>query len=119
MEDLKWAKAWYYTTISVSDMTWDVEGTTYTIWSDNISLKQSDFWIITWADDANVKCGLGSEFSSWQITFIYRESWTTGWLLWKYWAMPTIELKIPANTPAATYKWTITYTLIENAELDS
>lgn len=117
LQDLKWAKAWYYTTISVSDLTWEVEGTPpYTIGSGNISLKQNNFDMITWVENDDVECGLDSMFSGGEITFINRASGTTGWLLWKYGAVPTIEVKVPANTPATTYRWVITYTLYDRID---
>ena len=118
VEDMKWSSSGYYTTISASDLVWTINGKQYSIPKSNISLKVNMFGTISWKINGQVT--KNSKFERFyplgeEVMFIKRESWTEAWLFWKYWARSSIQIAIPAYTPVTTYKWTITYTLYDNA----
>ena len=117
VEDLKWSSNGYYTTISVSDLTWEVEdGVVSTISWSNIYLMSNNFTKIDWKDNSDVK--MNSWFNTYKaintpVTYISRTWWTAPWILSKYGDTPKLKVEVPANTPAATYHGVITYTLYE------
>lgn len=124
IEDLKWSAKGYTTTINVSDLDWkegsDAEG--YSIPAANVKFTAN--WKESWDDSAAIywvnndsvavngtTCTFSSESDT--CTYISREENTKAWVLWRYGTKPSIDLKVPANTPAGEYEGTITYTLID------
>ena len=120
IEDMKWAESWYYTTISVTDLTWTVA--THVISADNVYLKTA--WetpsYISWATVSDSKVVFSSAIKSrhnWSTPVYYFHRLNTAasdaWRIWKWWDNLQIKVTIPAHTPSDTYRWTITYTLID------
>jgi len=120
VEDMKWVESGYYTTISVTDLTWTVAG--HMISADNVSLKTA--WnepsYITWAIVNDSKVIFWSAITSWHsgstpVNYFQRLNTASedAWRVWKWWDDLQIKVTIPAHTPYDTYRWTITYTLYD------
>jgi len=120
VEDMKWVESGYYTTISVTDLTWTVAG--HMISADNVSLKTA------WNEPSNISWATASEAKvifwawittwhsgSWQVNYFQRLNTASedAWRVWKWWDNLQIKVNIPAHTPFDTYRWTITYTLYD------
>lgn len=122
--DLKWAKVWYYTTISASPMyrhigdTKDTEDT-YAIPANLIKFtpesRSAEERKIDWAENAEVKVNNCNLLESVK-TYFYRQADKNEWILGEYGDSPTVEVTIPANRPSWRYQWTITYTLYDMSE---
>ena len=121
VEDMKWVESWYYTTISVTDLTWSVAS--HVIPANNISLKTA--WNtptnISWATASEAKVIFWEWITSWHsgstpVNYFQRLNTATAdaWRVWKWWDNLQIKVNIPAHTPSDTYRWTITYTLYDN-----
>ena len=121
VEDMKWVESWYYTTISVTDLTWNVAS--HVISANNISLKTEN-WIpslISWADVSEALVVFGDDIKSrhntWSapVTYFNREDTPSNlaWRVWKWWDNLQVKVNIPAHTPSDIYRWTITYTLYD------
>ena len=117
VKDLKWAQKWYYATVQSSDLTWLVWGVEYKIPASNIRFtaneKEWDDWKLEWVANSEVIVNGNNDSIAEPFTYLDRAAWTTPWVLGKYGTKPTINLTIPANTPAGSYKGTLTYTLID------
>jgi len=120
VEDMKWLETGYYTTISVTDLTWTVS--THVISADNVYLKTA--WnepsYITWATVNDSKVIFWSAITSWHsgstpVNYFQRLNTASqdAWRVWKWWDNLQIKVNIPAHTPYDTYRWTITYTLYD------
>ena len=121
VEDMKWVESWFYTTISVTDLTWSVA--THVISANNVYLKTA--WStpsnISWATASEAKVVFGNAITSWhngswQVNYFQRLNTSTAeaWRVWKWWDNLQVKVTIPAHTPYDTYRWTITYTLYDN-----
>lgn len=123
VQDLKWAASGYYTTISVTDMTGMVWTTMYTIPAANIKFKAwSEVKVASGANDHDVE--INSALANYAsiatpVNYIMRgtdTTTTTGWILWRYYDDGAkMQITIPANLPATTYKGTLIYTLYDRA----
>ena len=122
VQDLKWAAEGYYTTISVTEMTGMVWTTMYTIPAANIKFKAwTAVKVASGAAEHDVK--INSELSANfkpinnAVNYIMRgtdDTPTTGWIIWRYYDDEAqMQITIPANLPAATYKGTLIYTLYD------
>ena len=121
VEDMKWVESWYYTTVSVTDLTWSVAS--HVIPANNIYLKTA--WnepsYISWATVSDSKVVFSNDIKSWHnnlaepVTYFNRQNTATAeaWRVWKWWDNLQIKVNIPAHTPYDTYRWTITYTLYD------
>lgn len=129
--DFKGSEKGYYTTIQVSPLKVlnsageyddDLIATNpaYKIDADNVSFKHGTLTKMQGVDNSEVKFGdeLANLYPiSGAVTYFLRDEWTTAGLLGEYGDdKPSISVNIPANTPAGTYKGTITYTLFDNAD---
>lgn len=117
VKDLKGAKKGYYATVQSSDLVWDVGWTEYKIPAGNIRFtaneKEWDDWKLAWVPNSEVVVNGDNADISEPFTYFDRAMDSTPWVLGKYGTKPTINLTIPANTPATSYKGTLTYTLID------
>jgi len=121
VEDMKWLETGYYTTISVTNLTWTVA--THVISANNVYLKTA--WetpsYITWATVSDSKVVFSNDIKSWHnnwaepVTYFNRQNTPSNlaWRVWKWWDNLQIKVNIPAHTPYDTYRWTITYTLYD------
>ncbi len=113
IEDPIWTDNWYYTTISISDLSWDYEN----IDNSNIYLKWD--WITLLSGDSNRRVTINSSLTNYQpignpITYIKRDNQTNYGITWKYWNKPRLRFDIPAFISIDAYHATLTYTLYEN-----
>jgi len=122
VEDMKWVETWYYTTISVTDLTWTVAS--HVISANNVYLKTA--WnepsYISWAIVSDSKVVFSNDIKLWHnnwaepVTYFNRQNTPSNlaWRVWKWWDNLQIKVNIPAHTPFDTYRWIITYTLYDN-----
>lgn len=113
VQDLKGAAAGYTTTLQSSDLVWQTL-TSNTIAASNVKLTVNGVTKTAGESNSAVQASASSSALNSAVTFIHRGN-STAWILWKYEALPTITVTIPANTPADTYKGTLTYTITENS----
>ena len=112
IEDLKWSKTGYVTTVQVTDLTWTYEWTQYVIPWSNVKFTANSKTTLLWKNNSQVT--VDTDLPIWTAqTYFQRANNTTAWILGKYWTKPTITVTIPAGTPGTTYRWTLTYTLTE------
>ena len=133
--DFKGSEKGYYTTIQVTDLkvlnsageydeTLISKNPAYKIDASNVSFKHGSLKTMQGVDNDEVEFGdkLANLYPiSGAVTYFFRgktdESITTAGRLGEYGdENPTISVNIPANTPAGTYKGTITYTLFDRAD---
>jgi hypothetical protein len=112
LKDPIWSNSWYYTTITISHMTWSYG----TISGDNIFFK--------WWTGITVLEGLNNPrvmVSTWyskmrsggvqqSYTYFYRNSGENSWINGKYANNPWIKITVPAFTPPGSYHGTIYFT---------
>jgi len=115
VEDMKGADSGYYTTLQVTDLSWD----NGTIPAANISTKVDTTVTtkINGTDNANVVVSntlLNYTPLNSAITFIKRDDAANAGKLGKYAAYPWLQVTIPAYQSVGLYHATLTYTLIEN-----
>ncbi len=123
VKDLKGSSKGYYTTVEVSDMqNQDANCTSAscTIPASNVYFTANGKQTADGAENPEVK--INAELSNKQIndatTYFYRKADTTPGIIGEYGSEPTVLVKIPGNTPAGTYKGTITYTLYDGEDFD-
>jgi len=123
LSDQKWIESGYYTTLSVTNLSWDNDPTSHVITNDHVFLKSTELHTIEWVTgaDAGVKIGLsGDNYVSMAnpVTYFTRPTTATvnAWKLWKYGDNLQIKVEIPPHTLADTYRGTITYTLYDWAQ---
>jgi len=128
--DFKGSASGYNTSIQVSDLSViDSEGNidtaliasnpAYVIPASNVKFSHGTLTKMQGVDNSEVKIStdLVSKAIDAAVTYFYRASGSTAGLLGEYGDdEPSISVNIPANTPAGTYKGTITYTLYDNAD---
>jgi len=113
VEDPMWANSWYYTTISISDLSWNYD----LISKDTIYLKWTWITLLSWTYNSRVSINSGLENyqSIWSpITYIKRDPETNYWVTGRYWNKPWLRFDIPAYIRIDEYNATLTYTLYEN-----
>lgn len=111
VEDLKWGSTGYYTTVQVTDLTWMHAGQEYKIEAKNVTFETTNLHLITWSANNEVEADIDTTIET-PKNYIVRDHGTGG-LLSLYGDEPKITVVIPANTPSAEYKGTITYTLYD------
>jgi len=102
----------YYTTISVTDLTWEngiVDAT-------NIYLQATGVDLLSGTANSNVV--VNSALSSFQeisspVTLIKRDTGENNYKKWKYGVKPKLKVVVPAFQSAWDYSWIMTYTLYE------
>lgn len=128
--DFKGSASGYTTFIQVSDLSViDSEGNidtaliasnpAYVIPASNVKFSHGTLTKMQGADNSDVQISteLVNKAIDSVVTYFYREAGTTAGIIGEYGDdEPTISVTIPANTPAGTYKGTITYTLYDNAD---
>jgi hypothetical protein len=105
---------WYYTTLSLTSLTGSLWGT---IPLSAIEIKADP--IITLSGASNPAIMLDTDISTYAsstspITFIKRNLWSGGGILWTYWSKVRLKINIPAYQSIGTYAGAIVYTLYEN-----
>lgn len=115
VEDLKWADAGYYTTVSVTALS----GANGVIPATNISIRTPSLTTALLTGTANTNVVLPAGFTTYQtfatpITFIKRDSAANAGKIGKYGAYPLLQVAIPAFQAVGSYAGVLTYTLIEN-----
>jgi len=116
--DFKGSTSGYYTTIQVTDLTWDNGGTTYTIPAANVELKSNAANPDLMTGTANASVTLGSITTTYSaidsaITYFERNSGTVWGILSQYGDTPWIKVTVPAFQAPAQYHGVITFTLYE------
>ncbi len=114
IEDSKNNSSWYYTTLSVSNLTWPSGNI---ISNTNISIKADPLQTIAWYANPNILLNpILSTYRTANIpyNFIYRNQGNNNNLAGIYGSKLWISINVPAYTSVGTYNWTITYTLYEN-----
>ena len=116
VSDQKWAESGYYTTLQVTDLTWQAKSS-HIIAASNVKVKAGWLTTITWVNNTTAwvtVSGLTSYASiSSPVNYIKRDP-GSGWNLWVYWDALWVEVTIPAHTVADKYRGTITWTLYDN-----
>ena len=120
VEDMKWAPSGYYTTLSITDLSWDVAP--HMISKSNIRLKPTGVSLISGAavNDSLVVMWANNTRNNWMtwdavLTYFNRQNTpvNNAGRVWRYWDNLQIKVNVPAHTAADTYRATITYTLYE------
>ena len=107
----------YYTTIQVTDLTGDIDGTTYTIPAANVEFKAAATTPNLMNGTANPSVELGGFIDaayhviSSAVTYFERNNATVWGILSQYGDTPSIKVTVPAFQAATTYHGVITYTL--------
>lgn len=122
VKDLKGADAGYYTTLSISDLTWATVGNTDYIPATWVMIKVDSTATTKISGrtnanvlvDASLAAGYVVFDSSNVRDFIYRSTGVNSKKIGKYAAWPRLQITIPAFLTPDTYEGTITYTLYEN-----
>jgi len=120
VQDYKWLNSGYYTTVSISDLTW--QNTASVILATNIKIKVDavEAVLVTGTANSDVVLNTGSYLLSYQnfdspITFINRPEWANAGKIGKYGARPYLQITVPAYQAADTYQGIITYTLFDQS----
>jgi hypothetical protein len=113
VDDQKGTNSWYYTTISITDLTWS-NGTI-----PNTSIQFKAWWLtlLEWMPNPRVTLGSGLnnyQTFNWTLTYIKRDTAENYFVKAKYGDTPRIKVDIPAYQETDSYRATITYTLYEN-----
>jgi len=125
LSDQKWLESGYYTTLSVTNLSWD-NNPSHVITKDNVFLQSTSLVTIEWATWADAGVSIWLSNSSWvsmasPVTYFTR--WLTAtdaaWMLWTYGDYLQVKVEVPAHTLADTYRGTITYTLYDWAQPSS
>ena len=116
--DFKWSSSWFYTTIAITDLTGDVDGTEYTIPAANVEFKSNATTPNLITGTANAAVTLGSISTNYiaidtPTTYFQRANGTIGGILSQYGDTPWIKVLVPAHQAPTAYHGTITYTLYE------
>ena len=112
--DYIWSNTGWYTTISVSNLSWSKW---WYIDKSNIYIKSHGVSLLT--GEANDKVMVNDELLvyknlSMPVQYFYRNEWEWAWKTGEYWDIPDIKVEIPAYQPDDTYNWTIIFTIYEN-----
>jgi len=114
VDDQKGNLSWYYTTLSVSSLTWSNWAS---IPTSAIQIKADPVTTLSWTYNSSVFVNptITSYVSaSSPVQFLKRNINTGPYTLWTYWSKLWMKINIPAYQSIGTYTWTITYTLYEN-----
>jgi len=116
IQDLKWADAWYSTTLQVS---WPLTAGASTIPTSNISFKSINSSATLLSGTANAKVTLDASAASYQNfssarTFLVRTNSTNNWVISKYGSQISLKVDVPAWQAVGTYTTSLVFTLIEN-----
>lgn len=114
VEDLKSSSAWYYTTLSSTNLSnWSAS---ISAW--NLKIKAWNWIVLMWWQQANEV-----KVSSWTLNNFVPLS-SAAWVIfrnenanskvWKYWVRPLLQLTVPRYQTIWSYTWIMTFTLIEN-----
>ena len=111
VDDQRWSESGWYTTLSVTDLTGQ-NNAAHVIAASNVKLTAS-------AETFSQNTGIANPFSSQQTmdsvkTYLHMAA--NHAILGTYLTDMAVEVTVPANTPADTYKGIITYTLYEDAQ---
>ena len=109
LQDEKKAYSWYYTTLSVSDLTFSWQ----TI---DVSYKANWLTLLSWNSNPWVILALSTSTyttTTWASIFIKRDPGNNS-LTWTYGSKLDLKFDIPAYTLPWSYTWQIIYTLYEN-----
>jgi hypothetical protein len=115
VDDQKWSNTGYYTTLSVSTLTW----LSWNTISSAASIQISADPIVTLSGTANASVILDNSITSYitantPVTFIKRNMWSGADIRWTYGSKINLKIVIPAYQKADIYTGTITYTLYGN-----
>jgi len=120
LRDFKWAESGYYTTLSVTNLSWAADPVNHVIYNSNIQIKAGWISTITWINAELAWVNLGVLSGDYLVanearTYFNRAVTTTAnaWRLWKYGDALWVKVTIPPHTIADNYHGTITYTLYE------
>jgi len=104
----------YYTTLQLSG---DLYSANATIPAIHVLRKSlGTIHRLAWVTNPNI---VFDALSSWYQsldsarTFIYRDSWPNGWIVWYYAANIGLKINIPPDQPPGTYIGTLLFTLME------
>ena len=116
VDDQKWSNGGYYTTLSISNLTWT---SWWNIISSASSVQIRATTIDTLSGTANASVILDTSINSYisantPVTFIRRDIGAGIGIQWTYGSKIDFRIIIPAYQRADTYTWIITYTLYEN-----
>lgn len=113
VDDLKSEKQGYYTTISSSDLSYNNNR----ISRDKIAIKwPQNVTTLSWVVAPQVKIAIWTYLDFVKLddplALIYRTE-DANWAIWKYWIVPDFKIKIPAYQTIWSYRWILSFTLIE------
>lgn len=114
VDDQKGNLSWYYTTLSVSSLTWSNWAS---IPTSAIQIKADPVTTLSWTYNSSVFVNptITSYVSAASpVQFLKRNINTGPYTLWTYWSKLWMKINIPAYQSVWTYTGTITYTLYEN-----
>ncbi len=113
VDDPVGADSGWYTTLSITDLTWTVAN----IPNDNIFLQASGVVLLSWT--ANTGVIIASWLTNYQVfsgvlTYIERPSWFNGGVTGRYGNKAWLKILVPAYQKIEEYHAMMTYTLYEN-----
>lgn len=114
VDDMKGANSWYYTTLQVTDLTWD----NGIIPAANISVKVNSTATELITGTANANVIVTNDLLIYKplnvaMTFIKRDTAANAGKLGRYAAYPWLQVAIPAYQSVGSYHATLTYTIYE------
>lgn len=118
VEDLVANDEWWHTQLTISDLT--ASGATVkTITKDKIDARVPD-WVVTklasndpTPSQMNIRPWALSWSTIWweQALTVLTRTWSTNWVVWKYWFLPEFAIRVPAYQALGSYTWVLSYTI--------
>jgi hypothetical protein len=112
VDDQLWLDNGRYTTISSTDLSWNIDMIT----NNNLFIQRNQLEKLEWDDNGLVEINsLLDNYTplSWQIIYIFRNTANNLRKKWKYWDKPYLKINIPWAKPANNYHSQLIFTIYE------